>query len=554
MSTTQLRGLAIPEDPTPELNESERYVWRKLREQLRDGDVLLTSRRFTDSENGDVEIDLLVLLPDVGAAVIEVKGGVVSYENGEYFTRSGARYERRIHPIRQARGGKHALRAYLNRQPTWSMGLLRTEWLCVFPYTKLDGDLGPEGRREQLIGEGELDDALGRVYDVLQSCPDPNPVPAHPAWVDRVIDLLEGRPDPEADVARFSAMREDAVDRLTRDQARVCDMFSENQSLEIVGPAGSGKSWIAMELAHRWAKEGKRVAYLTYGGGMAESVRRSGLACVTYIGTFHGLGREWEVEQPAGADQDLWVREMPERMSAAALLLPEHERFDAYVVDEAQDFADAWWDVLFLAARDRDELRLAVFRDDAQEVFPGRRGHPEMPLAKVRLRENLRNAREIVETFAPLVPDEIKVLGGHGLPVEFIECEAGDVFGVADDVALDLIETRGYTRDHIAVLTTKHRHPMQAEARHVHGEKHWDLLWEGDDIFYSTVAGFKGLERPVIVLAVDGFHDDLEPRNVMYTGMSRARDLLIVVGDRDSIKGAVGDKIMRRLQRGQKLD
>jgi superfamily I DNA and RNA helicase len=121
-------------------------------------------------------------------------------------------------------------------------------------------------------------------------------------------------------------------------------------------------------------------------------------------------------------------------------------------------------------------------------------------------------------------------------------------------VALDLIENRGYTRDHIAVLTTKHRHPMQAEARHVHGEKHWDLLWEGDDIFYSTVAGFKGLERPVIVLVVDGFHNDLQPRNVMYTGMSRARDLLIVVGDHNAIKGAVGDKIMRRLQRGKKLD
>jgi hypothetical protein len=30
-------------------------------------------------------------------------------------------------------------------------------------------------------------------------------------------------------------------------------------------------------------------------------------------------------------------------------------------------------------------------------------------------------------------------------------------------------------------------------------------LWKQDDVFYSTVAGFKGLERSAVVLAIDGF-------------------------------------------------
>ena len=75
-------------------------------------------------------------------------------------------------------------------------------------------------------------------------------------------------------------------------------------------------------------------------------------------------------------------------------------------------------------------------------------------------------------------------------------------------------------------------------------------LWDSDDVFYSTVAGFKGLERPAVVLVVDGFHDDLDPRNVLYTGMSRARDLLIVVGDPADLEPVVGEKLMRRLRRG----
>lgn len=36
----------------------------------------------------------------------------------------------------------------------------------------------------------------------------------------------------------------------------------------------------------------------------------------------------------------------------------------------------------------------------------------------------------------------------------------------------------------------------------------------------------------------------------MYAGMSRARDLLIIVGDPSVVEPAVGEKVMRRLKRG----
>jgi ATP-dependent exoDNAse (exonuclease V) alpha subunit len=58
--------------------------------------------------------------------------------------------------------------------------------------------------------------------------------------------------------------------------------------------------------------------------------------------------------------------------------------------------------------------------------------------------------------------------------------------------------------------------------------------------------GFKGLERPVIVLAVDGFHEGVA-REVMYTGLSRARDQLVVCGDLAQIQEAVGKEVAKRL-------
>ena len=60
-------------------DESESVVWGALKHQLRECDVLLHGVRFTDFEYGEVEADLLVLMPDRGAVGIEVKGGAVSY-------------------------------------------------------------------------------------------------------------------------------------------------------------------------------------------------------------------------------------------------------------------------------------------------------------------------------------------------------------------------------------------------------------------------------------------------------------------------------------------
>ena len=59
--------------------------------------------------------------------------------------------------------------------------------------------------------------------------------------------------------------------------------------------------------------------------------------------------------------------------------------------------------------------------------------------------------------------------------------------------------------------------------------------------------GFKGLERPALVLAVNGFRDPERAREMLYVGLSRARDLLVVCGDPAVIRAHAGDGVMRRL-------
>lgn len=531
-------------------DDSERLAWDAVRAHLRDDDALLHGLRITDPEHGEVEIDLLVLMPDRGAVVIEVKGGLVTFANGG-FQQSGARGTHPIDPVRQARNGVYALRRYLRDQPAWSRGPLPSAWLLCFPYTAVHGAMGPEAHRDLIVDRSEVTDLGGRAFDRMTDPRQRNVLP-RPGWVAAALELLIGRTDLEAEVQARTAGRLHHADQLTEQQAALLTFVRTVPRFEVTGSAGTGKTWLAMEQARRWAADGERVCVVSYGRGVAEHVRRAMADLPSrqqpaFIGTFHQLGATWGVVPGEQAGQSFWDTTAPAGMLAAARQLPEDQRFTAFVVDEAQDFADEWWPALLASALD-DGFRLAVFRDDEQSVFTHRRGHPELALTPLTLGTNMRNARQIVDTFRPLVTADIATAGGDGFPVEFVACPSDAAHSTADAVAAELFDERGWLPEQIALLTTKHRHAVQAEQA-ADRAAYWDDLW-GSDVFYSTVGGFKGLERPVVVLAVDGFHDGVDPRSVMYAGMSRARDLLIVVGDPAEIESAVGDKVMRRLHRG----
>jgi hypothetical protein len=70
-------------------------------------------------------------------------------------------------------------------------------------------------------------------------------------------------------------------------------------------------------------------------------------------------------------------------------------------------------------------------------------------------------------------------------------------------------------------------------------------------VFVGHVLGFKGLERPVVVLAVNGFgRGDEREWEKLYVGLSRALDLLVVCGDPDVIRAVGGDGVLHRLTTG----
>ncbi|MEI6621032.1 MAG: hypothetical protein WCP28_03925 [Actinomycetes bacterium] len=140
--------------------------------------------------------------------------------------------------------------------------------MVAFPFTAVTGDLSPDAPQRLVIGKDDLGDVATQVRAVARGA-EPAGEPSSPGWVVSALNLLLGRGKPARDFVAEAAVHEGHVDRLTTDQYTVLDLVERNRHIEVVGGAGSGKTWLAFEQARRWSAQGHRVAMLTFGRGLA---------------------------------------------------------------------------------------------------------------------------------------------------------------------------------------------------------------------------------------------------------------------------------------------
>ncbi|CAN5121109.1 ATP-binding domain-containing protein [soil metagenome] len=537
----------VPEAPaftTP----SERLVWERLRDTLPEGALLLANRRVTDRAK-DHEADLVVVLPGAGVAVVEVKGSTVWHDGGTWLIERGGRPVR-IDPVEQARAAKCALREYVEADPRWgSRGRLAWAHLVVLPFSAIAADFAlPDCPRWMIIDRVQLHQAAELIRSVLAE-----QAGTHRrldrAGVDLLAEILSGRPLPMRDLLAEAAEREATVERLTQDQAVILGAIRLLPRVEVRGGAGSGKTWLAVEQARRLTRAGQRVALMCYSRGLAAYLTRR---CETmahnerpaYVGTFHGLGHSWGAATGSDDDPDFWERQLPAEMARLAQALDPRERFDAVVVDEAQDFADAWWTAMLAALRDEETGGVYVFSDEGQQVF-SRYGRPPLPLVPLVLDLNLRNTKPIAESFKSLTPNPLRIGPVDGPPVRFVRCATDEAISAADDEVDALLDD--WRPQDVALLTTGSRHAEQIQRQQQGWQSYWESFWDDEQVFYGHVLGFKGLERRAVVLAVNESGDRDRARERLYVGLSRARDQLVVCGDPVLIRQIGGSRVAAAL-------
>ncbi|MEN8583114.1 NERD domain-containing protein [Burkholderia sp. RS01] len=548
----------IPEKP--EFGDgqlAEKAVWEALRRSLPDDCVLAHSVQVRDGRR-EHEIDLLVLWPGVGMAAIEVKGGKVGVENGQWYQSDRAGKHDIKSPVAQSQGSLHAFKTWLEDR-LGSRLSSRFAYLVSLPYTDVRRDWTMAGcPRSLILDQTDIKSPAGLIRHAIEH-EGGGVTTLAPTFLERILPHLCGDLNTRSDASLDPQEAEDAQDHLTERQAVLLQATRSIKRVRFTGGAGSGKTWLALEKARLLCREGKRVGLFCYNKGLGQYLQQqvSGWRQnkPVFTGEFHEYVRRLGV--PDGSDLQYFEEEMPRLLKDLAAGMDPHDRLDAVVVDEAQDFAPLWWESLLACTTNPGSGEVYAFMDDRQDVYRRWGGaasgtnHPTADLVPIHIDENLRNTRKIAETFKSFAGEHFTPRGGTGLPVRRVECVTDDALDAADNCVEALMD-EGWANNQIALLTTKSRHPAHLE--HVNAgtiAEYWLDFHANNGVFYGHVLGFKGLERSVVVLCVNGFKDMERAAEQLYVGLSRARSLLVVVGDSALLEEAGGRELKMALSKAE---
>ena len=542
----------IPETPAY-INDAEKKVTESLVKTLPDEVTVLHSVRITDWTS-DREGDLLILWPNVGIAVIEIKGGRVEpIASGKFKQTSRNGTSKEIDPIDQARKSLYAIRDYALDHSSLT-NWFKSVFMVAIPHSRIAMDYqSPLASRAQFIDTNDLRLGADLVHTALSFDHKSYSLPTAENC-EQIIAALESKiPDVHdpAKLAEFLDERNEWVANESKQLERLLDFAEAMNRFELRGPAGSGKTTLALAQAHKLTKQGKRVIYLCYNHALAANVRHNEenldksdrIATITNAET---IARSWGISIPEERDNHFWKHVLPLQLKATLERAQPAELFDAVVVDESQDFSSDWWQAILALLKDRNEGELFIFGDDAQNIFNQDESR-NLDLPQLRLQSNIRNSQQISELASHLTDHKVHSTGLEGPDVLFLAVpEDDEIVDAADEIVEMMLEK--YREDQVTLLMTKSRHGIQKEQEKFHPDTYLKGIWDPGQVFYSTVSKFKGLERRCVVLGVDGFHDDQDPREVLYVGITRAIDILCIVAHRSTLAKYLPKSAIEKLE------
>jgi ATP:corrinoid adenosyltransferase len=522
------------------------------------------------------EADFVIIAPALGVLCLEVKAcHSIQRANGLWYYGHDPHGDPRG-PFKQASEAMHSLRQQvlriepaLARVPFWSA--------VAFPYVefKVNSD---EWHPWQVIDSPRFvrQPLASLVAGILRSARSHLNSQPTAAWF-RETDRLPNQQQAAA-VARILRpsfeFNEKAPDRRARQQSEILryteeqfvalDTMEENERVLFTGPAGTGKTVLALEAARRASNSGKKVLWLCFNRLLGRWVSQQPAAQCGSVAasTMHQyLINVAGIKSPADPNDAFWKTELPE--AAISKLLNGHtdtSHYEVIVADEVQDLLAApYLDVMDLVLQGglagghwlmfgdlERQMLYGQDRNQVDELIRARFGS----FAKCSLRVNCRNTPRVAtlsHLLGKLTPNYSRVLR----PDDRIE-PVISYYSTPSQQRKELANTLerlckdSFTADDIVILSPK------AGIRAAAGmmEKPWsDQIAPFEQaapgrIRYTTIQSFKGLDSPAIVVTdiehLTGEHFS----SLFYVATTRALERLCILvhetAKADIIKALIG--------------
>jgi hypothetical protein len=518
------------------------------------------------------EADFVVIVPSRGVLVIEVKSHqkLEILSDGRWKLGNDAPTSRG--PLQQAREALFSIRDYLTNKKVdlRSIPMLSCAWFSELRARTMLPD-SPEWHDWQIL---DSEDLKGNVCSVILRTIAAGTehlnekikyftfggVGPDTATVDRLTSLLRPRVEVHVVPGDIRRARDVQLIRFIEEQYQALDAMADNHQVLYSGPAGSGKTLLALEAAQRETAQAKTGRLLCFNRLLGKRLAADiGETPGLRVGSFHQeLLHFARVTVPREPSSDFWERELPERAIEALLEGGPELVADFLIVDEIQDLARAQYlDVLDLMVDGGLERgRLLMFGDfERQAIFDDSDGRIALRersphLVTSRLTSNCRNLPRIgyvVNMFSKLDPGYVFFRRqDDGTDPTFLPYPAGEDQSAQVIEAVSRLRGEGYELHEIVILS-----PLRIGSTAETTTDSWlrQVLVPADggrprkgELQHCTIQAYKGLEAPAVVVT------DLDRstlpnfESLLYIGLTRATDRLFAVIESGSLRASLGGK------------
>jgi len=513
--------------------QSERIVLHALSKALSDEYYVYHSVSFIEKKQNikEGEADLIIFHKKQGLLILEVKGGGISIENGQWFSENRSGKYKIKNPFEQARKAKHAMLDKIKKKHS---GFVSIGYSVCFPHSKLPAgvSLPMDVLRELVIDSEVLFDfnKCSKVVNKLFSGwnQEQNKITADFIQHHILAPSFRLIPDPKLN---FMEMDEKFL-QLTQGQYQLLDWLEGQRHALITGSAGTGKTLLLLEKARRLAEQGNSVLILSFNIKLSEYLKavtkEQPLIHCDYFHGFCGYAATLVKKPFIEPEGEAAVKVFYEKYAPEVLIEAIEEgkviEYDAVLVDEGQDFYDDWW--LPVSSLVKNEGWFYIFYDSKQNLFKRKLDYP-ITSAPYPLNENCRNTSNICEWLCDINSNAAMPKKGSPVGVKpeinlWTNYE-GQLAQVRD--CLNELLSQGYLLSDIVILT-----PYRKENSMLYGlinEKKFTSL------MIESIMKFKGLEASVVLVCDLGMNNFSKRPDMLFTGASRAQKQLYVFCHKD---------------------
>lgn len=511
-----------------DLKGAEKSIVQLLADGLSNSWFIFT-RQDMWTKDRPYEIDVLVMHEKYGFLAMEVKGGPVRIEEGEWY-RHDHHFSKS--PIRQVQDASYQLRDYLRENSNLFRHTEIPHAVVLPDVRSVQGHLPPSIKEEMLFLNPGFENIESLVINCIHESGRKQPLSVQQIqeFYRLVLPTVDFKWDPEAQ-RKYSL---DSMTRISDEQIRALRTMEINDRVLVSGVAGSGKTRLALYWANQSARAGKNTLLSCYNDPLAQYLRSvsSDIETLTvgpFLRTVSQLPGIPPLVEPEGlAERDsFWNVVMIKH-----LLRYAHQsevKFKTIVLDEFQDFNDEWRDIVEMLLEDEYSKLLCV-ADPAQDLYGRGFVMPEggSPWALAELQINCRSTREIASFVRRFGGGRSASASPEGDPVKFVTINS--IKEMLDAVLAEiriLVEIKGQNINDIVVITGN-----AAEREQFYNIKtpeftfcRWEERGESS-LACETTKRSKGIEANSVILAT--MNSELK-KNDIYVGASRARTNLTVI-------------------------